>query len=303
MTSDDAARPMPASPDRAVPDACARLSDTPDAASLLAVYDSQLRGEKEMENCVRITRIGPVFAGEFSSRPTGFASYETLDGARGDELDRLIDAVIAHFEHDTTVTEFEWKTRGHDAPGDLADRLVAHGFVAEEPETVMMGEAGAVAASITDGALPDGVVVRQVGQRPDGSIDPAARRRDLERAHALQAKVFGHDVGGIDAMEDSLDTTPDAVSFWIAEADGDVVSAGRITVVPNSGVAGIWGGATDPAWRGRGIYRVLTAARAEWALERGVRYLHSDSTDESRPILERSGLVAVTTTTPYVWSR
>ncbi len=32
------------------------------------------------------------------------------------------------------------------------------------------------------------------------------------------------------------------------------------------------------------------------------RYLHSDSTEFSRPILEWSGLVKVTTT-PYVWRR
>jgi hypothetical protein len=34
-----------------------------------------------------------------------------------------------------------------------------------------------------------------------------------------------------------------------------------------------------------------------------VRLLNSDCTPMSRPILERSGLVAVTTTTPYVWTR
>ncbi|MEZ4597979.1 MAG: hypothetical protein R3C32_14885 [Chloroflexota bacterium] len=47
----------------------------------------------------------------------------------------------------------------------------------------------------------------------------------------------------------------------------------------------------------------MTAARAHAALGLGVRYIHSDCTDMSRPILERSGLVAVTTTTPYIWSR
>jgi predicted GNAT family acetyltransferase len=67
--------------------------------------------------------------------------------------------------------------------------------------------------------------------------------------------------------------------------------------------AGIWGGATVPAWRGRGIYRALTAARARSALRMGKTLIHSDSTEHSRPILERSGLVRVSTTTPYVWRR
>ncbi len=65
--------------------------------------------------------------------------------------------------------------------------------------------------------------------------------------------------------------------------------------------AGIWGGATRPEWRGRGIYRALTAARERSALALGKRLIHSDSTEDSRPILQRAGLVKVSTTTPYLW--
>lgn len=74
-------------------------------------------------------------------------------------------------------------------------------------------------------------------------------------------------------------------------------------------LAGIWRGATRPEWRGRGIYRALTAALARSALTLalglglGKRFIHSDSTEFSRPILERSGLVKVSTTAPYGWRR
>lgn len=95
----------------------------------------------------------------------------------------------------------------------------------------------------------------------------------------------------------------DAVELWIAVSEGAVVSAGRLEPVAGTAFAGLWGGATRPEWRGRGIYRALTAARARSALDRGFRYLQSDSTEFSRPILERSGLVKVSTTTPYVWTR
>ena len=64
----------------------------------------------------------------------------------------------------------------------------------------------------------------------------------------------------------------------------------------------LWGGATLEEWRGRGIYRALVARRAQVAAENGRRYLETDASDDSRPILERLGFVAVTTTTPYVWS-
>ncbi len=67
--------------------------------------------------------------------------------------------------------------------------------------------------------------------------------------------------------------------------------------------AGVWGGATRPEFRGRGIYRALTAARARSALALGKTLIHSDSTEYSRPILERYGFVKVSTTTPYAWER
>lgn len=93
-----------------------------------------------------------------------------------------------------------------------------------------------------------------------------------------------------------------SAELWIAVVDDEVISAGRLEPVAGTEFAGLWGGATLPEWRGRGIYRALTAERARSALARGVRYLHSDSTEFSRPILERSGLVKVSTTTPYVWT-
>ena len=64
-----------------------------------------------------------------------------------------------------------------------------------------------------------------------------------------------------------------------------------------------WRRPTRPQWRGLGIYRALTAARARSALALGKRLMHSDSTEFSRPILERAGLVKVSTTTPYMWRR
>jgi hypothetical protein len=73
--------------------------------------------------------------------------------------------------------------------------------------------------------------------------------------------------------------------------------------VPGTEFAGIWGGATLKEWRGRGIYRALTAVRAKSALAKGKTLINSDSTEFSRPILERSGLIKVSTTTPYQWQR
>jgi ribosomal protein S18 acetylase RimI-like enzyme len=99
------------------------------------------------------------------------------------------------------------------------------------------------------------------------------------------------------------DLSADDVELWVAEAEGQVVCAGRLDPVDGTDFAGIWGGATHPAWRRRGIYRALTAERARSALRRGKAFINSDSTEYSRPILERSGFVKVSTTTPYEWRR
>jgi len=95
----------------------------------------------------------------------------------------------------------------------------------------------------------------------------------------------------------------DGTELWVAEANEQVVCAGRLEPVAGTEFAGIWGGATLVAWRGQGIYRALTAARARSAIAAGKTLIHSDSTEYSRPILERSGFLKVSTTTPYVWHR
>jgi hypothetical protein len=93
------------------------------------------------------------------------------------------------------------------------------------------------------------------------------------------------------------------MELWVAEFEGRIVSAGRLEPVPGTSFAGIWGGATIEGWRGRAIYRALTAAQARSTMRVGKTLIHSDSAEFSRPILERSGLVKVSTTTPYRWRR
>lgn len=262
----------------------------PDPTSLLAAYDAQLRAEGELHAASWREEHPPVWWARFEEK--GFVTYASL-GSEVD-LDGLITEAVAHFRDHTKVTEFEWKTRGHDQLVDLDARLRAHGLVPGPKESVMIGEAVGLAREVP---LADSVVVRRAG---DGG-DLAA---DVARAVAMQGEVFGNDNGpSPEFLTATIQAEPRLVELWVAEVDGAVVSAGRIDVVPGTEFAGIWGGATLPEWRGRGIYRALTAARARSALARGVRYIHSDSTAMSRPILERSGLREITTTTPYVWTR
>jgi len=263
-----------------------------DRTALLTAYDAQLRGESEVQGAVSWDRSGPLWRALFSRG--GFVSYESLEGV--DDLDALIDETVRFFAGHPEVEEFEWKTRGHDWPPDLDERLRAHGLEPDEVETVMVGEATHLAVDVP---LPDGVAVRRVDQLPD-------RDELVLAASDVAARVFGGGPSG-EEMLDRLDRMQGREQFWVAEATTDqgreIVCSGRLAFVEGTEFAGIWGGSTLAEWRGQGIYRALTAARARAALAEGVRYIHSDCTAMSRPILERSGLVAVTTTTPYVWGR
>lgn len=259
-------------------------------ARLLAAYDAQLREDAEMTAADSVSRDGPLLRGVFGNR--GFVTYRDLGGLEGAALDAVIARTVAHYGAQPQIDTFEWKTRGHDAPADLPERLIAHGLMPAEVETVMVGAASALARRTP---LPDGVTVRRI----DDQSDPLP---DMRRMAAAQDVIFGGSIG-LEILLRGLERRPDSTELWIAEAGGEVVCAGRLEVVPGSEFAGLWGGGTLAAWRGRGIYRALAAARAQSAVSRGVRYLHSDCTAMSRPILERSGLVPVTTTTPYLWRR
>lgn len=255
-----------------------------DPAALLRAYDEQLRRDAEVQGADVVTEDGPLVRGVFSWG--GFVSYRDLDGV--DDLDALIARTVAYYRDETSVDEFEWKTRGHDLPVDLTERLLGHGFIADEAETVM---AGSVEHLTDEVEIPGGVSIKQ-------AIAPD----DIARAAVLQFDVFG-DGPTPEQAEERLARSKGYGSLWMAEFDGQAISAGRLEIVPGTEFAGLWGGVTQADWRGKGIYRGLTAARARHARERGVRYLHSDSLETSRPILERSGLVKITTTTPYVWHR
>ena len=202
----------------------------------------------------------------------------------------MVDGALEHYRPDPEITGVEWKTRGHDRAPGLHEALTANGFVPDDPESIMIGEARVLDVDVP---LPDGVTLRRVTEEGD-----------VRAMSAMQDAAFGDPVS--DRMADSLLrrlALDDGMELWVAEAKGRVVSAGRLEPVAGTDFAGIWGGATLEAWRGRGIYRALTAARARSALAIGKTLIHSDSTEYSRPILERYGLVKVSTTTPYEWRR
>lgn len=256
---------------------------------LRAAYDAQLRTDAETPSAIGVTRLGPLRLVTFAGG-RGFVTYRDLGDATAESIRQLVPDALAHFRSDPDIRRVEWKTRGHDIAPGLHETLLQNGFVSDDPESIMIGDAHALALDLP---LPDGVTLRCVTDDPD-----------VRAMSAMQDEVFGDPVS--DEMAEALLrrlSLDDGMELWVAEAAGEIVTAGRLEPVAETEFAGIWGGATRADWRGRGIYRALTAARARSAIARGKTLIHSDSTDYSRPILERSGLIAVSTTTPYRWAR
>jgi hypothetical protein len=258
-----------------------------DIASLLAAYDEQTRARVPQTPPVGVTyeRDGPVLRTLGLYR--GFVETARDVGVRGGELDALIARQRDYFA--VRGEAVEWKTRGHDLPADLTARLRAAGFLPEERETVMIGLATDLAA---EPVPPADVTFRQVTQDTD-----------LRRIAAMESAVWGEDMGWLgDDLIARLTAAPHDIAVLVAEAGGEVVCAAWLVIKRDTDFAGLWGGSTLEGWRGLGIYRALVAARARLAVERGVKYLQVDASDDSNPILRRLGLHPVTTTTPYVWS-
>jgi hypothetical protein len=258
------------------------------ARDYLDAYDRQLRTDAETPSAVAVTRLGPLRLVTFAGG-RGFVTYRDLGGTESAAIVRLVEAALAHYRDDPEITRVEWKTREHDHAPGLHDALLRAGFVPGMPESIMIGEAALLAV---EAPLPKGIELRRVRSEPD-----------VHALSVMQEEVFGGEFA--EEMADALLRRlafGDGMELWVAEADAEIVSAGRLEPVHGTEFAGIWGGATRPEWRRRGIYRAITAARARSALELGKRLIHSDSTEDSRPILERAGLVKISTTTPYQWA-
>lgn len=260
-----------------------------DVKTLRDAYDNQLRARAPdpAPAGVTVERDGPLVR-ILGLDSGGFLTYRDLGGLTGDALDELINRQREYFA--ARGEHVEWKLHGHDEPADLPDRLRAAGFQPEEEETVLVGPVAPLAAALP--VVPDGVRLREV-----------TARADLDRIAEMEAKVWQAQRGWLaDGLEREIAADPHALTVVVAEAAGEVVSAGWIRYVEGTGFATLWGGSTLPEWRRRGIYRALVTYRARLADARGFTMLQVDASSDSRPILERLGFVPITTTTPYIYT-
>ena len=265
-----------------------------DTAALLARFDREVRQSLVPPQPGWVPeRVGPVI--RVTSPPDAvygcFVEWSDLDA---DNADEQIAAQVAHFA--ALGRRFEWKTYGYDRPPDLPQRLEQAGFVAQDPETLVIGPVDVVTTACAAAALPAGIRVRQVKAGDDPAWAGIGRLHEM--VWGADSQEWVKEVAGEVAAD------PDAITVLAAEVDGtgEVACAGWVRFHLGTAFASLWGGSTAPAYRGQGIYRTLVGQRAALASQRGFDFLQVDASPHSRPILQRLGLQVVSTTTPYVWT-
>ena len=250
--------------------------------ALRALYDEDQRKGFEEPGVRRVVSAYTVRQLN-EHEPQSFLLYSDLTA---DNADAIIEAEIAYFE--SIGHDFEWKYYSHDAPPDLLDRLRQRGFEIDEPETILI---------LDMQTLPD-----VLAQPVTHDIRRVTDADNLRAFQAINEVVFGHSYEGqTEHLIWELTHVPEYMSFYGAYVDDVPVASARINYPANSRFASLWGGGTLEAYRGRGVYTALVAARAQEAIGRGRRFLTIDASPMSRPIVEKLGFVPISTSIPCVW--
>jgi hypothetical protein len=248
---------------------------------LLALYDADERFSARYDDTRREELPGLVRHVDLLSTSSAVIysrlSPETVDAAITEQV-----AYFTSLGHD-----FEWKVFAHDQPPDLADRLTARGFAAEETEAVMVLD----------------LQTAQPAPEAPTRVRRITGRDELGDVAKVKARVYTKDINDMmDRLAHELEHTPDGISVYVAELDGVPAACAWIRFPRSSAFASLWGGATVPEARERGLYTDLLNVRVREAISRGFRYLTIDAGSMSRPIVEKRGFQVLTFATACVWS-
>jgi len=199
-----------------------------------------------------------------------------------DDADRVIAEQAAHYR--ALGANVEWTAYAHDAPEDLLPRLERHGFELGPREAVV---------------VLDARIQRQWIDAPAPYRVEAVRSpRELSAFAAAAEQIFGADqTPVVRELEARLLERSSQHVAYVAFVGNEVAAVGRLHTHPESQFAGLYGGGTLEAYRGRGLYRAMVARRARDAARAGAHYLRVDALPTSQPILERLGFELLT----YLW--
>ena len=245
-------------------------------AALLARYDREARAEAEAPAGLAVERRDGVVS------LVGHYNIVLHSELHARDVEKVAGEFAARYRQ--LGQDLEWPIYAHDDAVDLPRHLAAHGFVIDYTATLLVMDTHAACAAIPATAGAD---IRR--------ITDAAGLEDYARA---SVEVFGIDDGQFGAFAGRLGDP--RLALYAAYADGRAVAAGRLETDSRRGFGRLFGGGVSPAYRGRGLYRGLVAARAQRAREIGVEYLATTALESSRPTLERLGFRALDTMTCWL---
>jgi GNAT superfamily N-acetyltransferase len=181
---------------------------------------------------------------------------------------------------------FEWKVYEFDDPIDLVTRLEGHGFRTGDTEALLACPLAEVPPPLVD--IASGFRVEHV--------DTEAGIADLI---AIQAQVWKQDLTLLhgDLLRE-FRTAPDTHSFYCAYAGDKVIGSGYTHFPRGSIYPELLGGAVDPQWQGKGIFRAITRTRLIEARDRMFDYVTTDATHMNYEVLGKMGFQMICHTKP-----
>lgn len=182
---------------------------------------------------------------------------------------------------------FTWKVYDHDLLPSLKDRLVAHGFAADEdPAAVMVLDVRNAPALLSQPVEAD---IRR--------IDTVDGLKDI--IHVLDKVWGGHHTWVAERLGRHLEI-PGYLSVYAAYIDDQPASIAW-TYFPRGHFATLFAGSTIAEYRKQGLYTSLLATRIKEIRERGYHYAVVEAGAMSQPIVAKHGFQRLTTVHDYKW--
>jgi hypothetical protein len=255
-----------------------------DRQELLALYDTELRIEIEypgvrketFPHLVRLIKPAPGM---------NAISYSRVDEC---DLDAVIREQIAYLA--SMNQPFSWHVCDHDMPPHLKERLLAHGFAPDDdPDAVMVLDTPDASPALQ---APVTLDIRRITQRDH-----------LDEVAQIEAQIWGGDFGWLKQRLGEHLEIPNYLSVYVAYVGGQPACSGWVYFHPRSQFAGLFGGATLPAFRQRGLYTAILAVRVQEAMRRGYRFLVTGASPMSQPILAHNRFRLLTHLHACEWQR
>ena len=165
---------------------------------------------------------------------------------------------------------------------------MAHGFAPDDdPDAVMMLDVQEASSALLKSAAID---IRRITQRDQ--LDDVVR---------VEEQVLGGDFDWLKQRLGAHLEIPDYLSVYVAYVDEQPACSGWVYFHPHSQFVGLFGGATLPTYRKRGLYTAVLAVRVQEAIRRGYRFLATGASPMSHPILAQNGFRLLTYAHAYEW--